>query len=297
MQQEEKKIRSASHAGSWYTNDANVLSSELEKYLQKAKVTDSSARAVISPHAGYSYSGPTAAFAYKNIDKNKITRIFILGPSHHAYTTKCALSAMTEYETPLGNISLDRELIKEIYATGSFDWMKKSVDEDEHSIEMQLPYIVKMMQGASFTLVPILVGSLNKKSEEHYGSLLSKYLEDPSNFFVISSDFCHWGKRFDFTYFDSNEEAIYKSIESLDRKGMEAIESQDPEKFYAYQKQFQNTICGRHPIGVFLQALNQSKLKYKVKFVKYAQSSQCINPSDSSVSYAVAVVSQKNTIL
>lgn len=98
-----------------------------------------------------------------------------------------------------------------------------------------------------------MVGSLSKKMEEHYGALLAKYLDDPVNFFVISSDFCHWGKRFDYTYYDPADGPIHKSIELLDRKGMEAIESLDPEKFYSYQKQYKNTICGRHPIGVFMQ--------------------------------------------
>jgi len=128
--------------------------------------------------------------------------------------------------------------------------------------------------------------------EGHYGALLQKYLDDPSNFFVISSDFCHWGKRFDYTYYDQTDGPIHKSIEALDRRGMEAIESQDPEKFYTYQKKFENTICGRHPIGVFLQMISQSKLKFKLKFVQYAQSSQCTDDEDSSVSYAVGVLSK-----
>jgi len=157
---------------------------------------------------------------------------------------------------------------------------------------MQLPYIVKMMEGATYTLVPVLVGSTSKKSEEHYGSLFAKYLEDPSNFFIISSDFCHWGKRFDYYYYDNNDGAIHKSIEVLDRRGMEAIESLDPEKFYAYLKKFENTICGRHPIGVFMQAMYHCKTKFKVKFVHYAQSNQCTSKNDSSVSYAAAVAAK-----
>jgi hypothetical protein len=94
--------------------------------------------------------------------------------------------------------------------------------------------------------------------EAHYGSLFAKYLDDPANFFVISSDFCHWGKRFDYTFYDSSDGPIFKSIEALDRKGMQAIETQDPETFYAYQKEYDNTICGRHPIGVFLQVCHPS---------------------------------------
>ena len=160
---------------------------------------------------------------------------------------------MDTYATPLGDIKLDKEVIKELYDTGSFDWMDKSVDEDEHSIEMQLPFIANRMQGnTSYTLVPVLVGSLSKDSEKLFGSIFSKYLADDSNFFVISSDFCHWGKRFNYTYYDVDAGPIHKSIELLDREGMKIIESQHIEEWYSYLKSYKNTICGRHPIGVFL---------------------------------------------
>jgi len=289
---DETKIRRASHAGSWYSSEEATLSEQLEKWIQKAKLTDVSARAIISPHAGYSYSGQAAAFAHKNVDKSKIQRIFVLGPSHHAYLTKCALSSVEYYETPLGNITLDKNVISELYASGSFEWMKKTVDEDEHSIEMQLPFIVKMMEGVSYTLVPVLVGSVSKKSEEHYGALFAKYLDEPENFFVISSDFCHWGKRFDYYYVNPDDGPVFKSIEHLDRRGMDAIESLDPDRFYQYQKTYSNTICGRHPIGVLLQMLNQSKTKHRIKFVHYSQSNQCTSKNDSSVSYAAGVISR-----
>eukprot|EP01118_Nematostelium_gracile_P005440 TRINITY_DN1721_c0_g1_i2.p1 TRINITY_DN1721_c0_g1~~TRINITY_DN1721_c0_g1_i2.p1 ORF type:complete len:208 (-),score=38.71 TRINITY_DN1721_c0_g1_i2:23-646(-) len=194
----------------------------------------------------------------------------------------------------LGKHHHHQNINQELFESGSFDWMKKSIDEDEHSIEMQLPYIVKMMQGNPFTLVPILVGSLQNTSESLFGRLLVKYFDDPSNFFVISSDFCHWGKRFDYTYYDSNVGPIFKSIEKLDKDGMDAIETKDPAAFQTYQKKFKNTICGRNPISVLLQIIAHSKINYDLKFVHYAQSSQCTKSSDSSVSYAAAVVTQSH---
>ena len=75
--------------------------------------------------------------------------------------------------------------------------MTQSVDQEEHSIEMHLPYIAKVMKERrdKFTIVPILVGALKQQGEVAYGHLLSKYLADPENLFVISSDFCHWGEK------------------------------------------------------------------------------------------------------
>jgi len=73
------------------------------------------------------------------------TRVFVLGPSHHFHLTRCALSQCESYETPLGDLRIDTETIAELHNTGQFDRMSASVDADEHSIEMHLPYIHKIL--------------------------------------------------------------------------------------------------------------------------------------------------------
>jgi MEMO1 family protein len=102
--------------------------------------------------------------------------------------------------------------------------------------------------------VPILVGDLSLDAERDYGVLLAPYLADPHTLFVVSSDFCHWGKRFRYTYLDPACKEIYQSIEKTDREGMRLIEAKDPQGFAKYLQTTKNTICGRHPIGVLLQA-------------------------------------------
>ena len=81
--------------------------------------------------------------------------------------------------------------------------MSQSVDEEEHSIEMHLPYVAKVMESrrGQFTIVPVLVGALKEEREVEYGKIFSKYLADPQNLFVISSDFCHWGERAVFIHY------------------------------------------------------------------------------------------------
>jgi hypothetical protein len=197
------------------------------------------------------------------------------------------------YRTPLGDIAIDAGIYNELASTGQFKEMPLDVDEAEHSLEMHLPYIFQIMQGQAFTLVPILVGSLSPEGEAQYGSLLSKYMDDTSNLFVISSDFCHWGKRFSFTLYDDTCGPIHKSIELLDKTGMELIERKDIAGFTQYLQRYGNTICGRHPIGVLLNILERCRdaASMRVKFVRYAQSSPCKCMNDSSVSYASAVVS------
>ncbi|CAI9092661.1 OLC1v1027971C1 [Oldenlandia corymbosa var. corymbosa] len=239
-------------------------------------------------HAGYSYSGRAAAFAFGNIDPEKFSRVFLLGPSHHYYTPKCALSRATIYKTPVGDLPIDLEVIEELKATGKFEMMDLRVDEAEHSMEMHLPYLAKVFEGYPVKIVPILVGALNAENEAAYGQLLGKYLDDPSNFFSVSSDFCHWGSRFNYTRYDKKHGAIYKSIEALDKMGMDIIETGDPDAFKNYLLETDNTICGRHPISVFLHMTKNCSTKIRIKFLRYEQSSQCKSMRESSVSYASA---------
>jgi len=76
--------------------------------------------------------------------------------------------------------------------------MTKKQDEQEHSLEMHLPFLSKVFQGHNVNLVPILVGNLTKAKEQEYGQILAPYLDDNETLFVISSDFCHWGQDFDY---------------------------------------------------------------------------------------------------
>jgi MEMO1 family protein len=104
--------------------------------------------------------------------------------------------------------------------------MSIKTDEDEHSIEMQLSYLAKVMESrkGKFKIVPIMIGNISSEKEKMYGELLAPYLLQDKTIFVISSDFCHWGERFSYTYYDDKCGEIWNSIESLDRKGMDLIE-------------------------------------------------------------------------
>ena len=140
-------VRPASHAGSWYESDGQQLDDQLGTWLADASRETNKrlkARAIIAPHAGFSYSGPTAAFAYDYIDPTDIDRVFLLGPSHHYSLNTCALTTHTHYETPLYNIKIDSRTSADLQKTGLFSTMNKQQDSDEHSLEMHLPYIAKV---------------------------------------------------------------------------------------------------------------------------------------------------------
>ncbi|WPT17644.1 Protein MEMO1 [Picochlorum sp. SENEW3] len=285
-----KRQRSASHSGSWYSNKGDELRRQIQSWMN-ALSSDEGGRvkAIIAPHAGYAYSGPTMAYAYKHIKPETIKRIFLLGPSHHVFSRACLLSSCTEYSTPLGSIPIDEDVYRELKETGAFQFIGVDDDEDEHSLEMHLPYIAEIMSGREYTLIPIIVGAVAPDSEALYGRLLHTYLESDDSLFVISSDFCHWGSRFGYQ-FRRPEEEIHASIAWLDSEGMKAIETKRPEEFYTYLKQYENTICGRHPIGILLQAISHSNKEYSIQFTRYDRSNLVHSMSDSSVSYASAII-------
>lgn len=298
------RVRSPSHAGSWYERDGAKLGQQIEGWLAKAAAAapsgdegaaaaaEAAPRAIIAPHAGYSYCGHIMAHAYGRIRPDSVSRVFLLGPSHHMFSRKCVLSPAPQYETPLGPLPIDQAVYAQLRDTGAFDTMSADADEAEHSLELHTPYIAKVMAGRQFTLVPIMVGALTTEGEAAYGALLAPYLADPGNLFIISSDFCHWGRRFSYTFTDPDQGPIWKSIQWLDELGMRTIEKGDPAAFTAYLAQYRNTICGRHPIAVLLQMLSAGGVRgaYRITFNAYDQSSKAATPADSSVSYASAVV-------
>ncbi|KAL8778252.1 MAG: hypothetical protein Q9213_007504 [Squamulea squamosa] len=198
---------------------------------------------------------------------------------------------------------------------------------------MHLPYIHHLLSSlhnpstSSKTLpglVPILIGSTTPSSERKYGALLAPYLVSPENIFIISSDFCHWGLRFNYTYYlpssssSSSSEgislsakthksppsspAIHESIGKLDHACMSAIESGSHEAFLKVLRETGNTVCGRHPIGVVMAGLEvlrrergemgereeEGDKKGRFRFVRYERSSEVERVGESSVSYASA---------
>ena len=301
----EKRMRAASHAGTWYEADGVELASQLTRLFSKAGTELSQVKALIVPHAGYRYAGQTAAWGYKCVDTKSVSRVFVIGPCHFQYLDGCAVpdSVLMEYSSPLGSIPLDLDVIRELRGQqdATFRVFKRSDDEEEHSIELHLP-LIRFIFGSrkDVKLVPIYVGSLLQNEERLYGRILSKYFDDPSSLFIISSDLCHWGHKYRYTprTYPNVTPVTYPhdttsaKIESLDRQGMEFICNQDSEGFQKYLQTTGNTICGRNGILILLEILRHSRSKTKIDFVHYSQSEfldATVTRNDSSVSYAAGV--------
>lgn len=311
-------VRPASHAGTWYTGSATKLTQQLDSYFKKALPTQSipGARVLIGPHAGYAYSGQRLAETFKSWDSSNCKRVFILGPSHQLYFKgKALLSSYSFYETPLGNIPVDVETVEDLVESNSrFKYMSEDADEVEHSFEMHAPFIyyaTKDLPQGVLLIVPIMICGTDDTLIESIVNSLLPYIKDPQNTFVISSDFCHWGSRFDYTMYVpksikagissdelislsrlslvSNHRPIYESIEDLDKEAMRIASTGSYASWKEYIKSTGNTICGQKPIAIVLRLLEKYSETDKIsnfKWLGYSQSSKATCYTDSSVSYA-----------
>ena len=290
-------IRPASHSGSWYQNSPKLLSQEISQYISSAKKLQNQGyvKSIIVPHAGYRFCGETMAQSFININPNNYDRIVILGPSHHEYFQGCGLTSFEKFDTPFGAINVDNNSIKKLVKKSNiFFEISKSIDINEHSIEMELPFLKQIFNDKEFSIIPIIVGDNNYETNKKIAEILYELYMDKKTLFVISSDFCHWGRNFGYTYYDKNFNNIWESIQDLDKQALDIIKEINSEKLEKYFKKTKNTICGRNPISIILSIVEKYKNEHKnenVEFINagYAQSNKVKSIYEASVSYAAAV--------
>lgn len=133
----------------------------------------------------------------------------------------------SEWQTPLGNIPIDQAIVKTLAESSKakFTQIPTKHEENEHSLEMHLPFIRKVFGQKDIKLVPLMVGEVPSDKFAAYADELLPYFMDERTLFVVSSDFCHWGEDFDYMFTYPDEPHIHKSIERLDREGMSLIEA------------------------------------------------------------------------
>lgn len=218
--------------------------------------------------------------------------IVILGPSHYKHLkNQCALSKFSEVRTPIGDLKIDADVNNQLLDSAYFTSLSSDQDKQEHSLEMQFPLISKIFGANSTKIVPILVGSftdLNKRRST--ADLILKSIPFENAIFIISSDFCHYGSRFDYTCkFSNNNISLNENISMLDRKGFNTLNEPNSQlAFSEYLQSSKNTICGREAILLFLDILNQSNLNGRWELIDYAQSNILNSHNDNCVSYLSA---------
>lgn len=188
------KTRPTAVAGQFYPVSAVILSKEIDSLLENAESRQfKNIRAIITPHAGYVFSGEVAASAFSQIDpERKYERIFLIGASHRVYLNGASINDRENYKTPLGTIEVDVELAKRLIKQNKIFQFSEEADHQEHSLEVQLPFLQKTLKNP-FKLVPIIIGTDSKEVLKEIAAALEPYFT-PDNLFVISTDFSHYPK-------------------------------------------------------------------------------------------------------
>jgi len=234
-----KSIRQPAVAGSFYPDSPKVLSTMLSAYLEQAMPSAKAPKAIIVPHAGYVYSGACAAQAYARLSSQHalIKRVVLLGPSHHVGFTGLALSSADAFNTPLGDIPLDKKSIASLLHFPFVEYLDQA-HTLEHSLEVQLPFLQVMLD--DFSLVPIVVGDCPAEQIEQ---VLELFYGQPNSLIVISSDLSHFHD--------------YATAQRLDQATSEKIENLD------YQHLDYDSACGRVPVSGLLALAKNKSLQIK----------------------------------
>ncbi|MCP4261445.1 MAG: AmmeMemoRadiSam system protein B [Planctomycetes bacterium] len=271
-----KIVLRSSLAGSWYSADPEVLNKQLDSFFQKAgSKTIENAIALILPHAGYRWSGQTAAYGLKTT-KKQYKRIVVIGPSHRiAMEDILSIPRVTHYETPLGQIPVDVEFINKLLKHSLFQNVPQA-HKYEHSVQIEVPLLQHYQK--DFKLVPIVAGSCSLETITTAGAVL-RSLVDQETLVIASSDFVHYGAGHSYVPFTEN---IPEQIKKIDMGAYEYIARLDSKGFLDYKKRTGATICGYMPIAILLSMLGQD---CKSELIRYATSGELTDDYSNSVSY------------
>ncbi len=212
----------------WYPTEKSALTvklTELDKLAQQHyyATQDKKIRALIVPHAGYIYSGTVAAAAYRLLDTTSYDNVIAICPTHTTFFDGIAIPTFNQYQMPLGTITINRHTIKKLAHKKPFVFNKQAFVH-EHAIEIQLPLLQHYL--LNFMLVPLIIGNVTEEQLEQAAHAL-KTVINSKTLVIISSDFTHYGKRFNYTPF-ADQQAL--RIKQLDNQAIKRIQEINPEK-------------------------------------------------------------------
>lgn len=247
-----RRIMSSSIAGSWYPADPLRLHAMLQKFIEDVPASSvasvDNASIFIVPHAGYAYSGQSAAYCYSAIkhSKKKFKRVFLIAPSHRNYLENtCILPECDAVSTPLGDISIDDSARRLLLSNPLFK-ASDAVHKNEHATQIQYPFIQTVLDDSSFTILPVITGETDVESAKKMAEAFAEAADDET-LFIISSDFTHYGRDFNYMPFGKDSE---KAVRSIDFGAFELIKGGTPDEFKEYTVKNKTTICGANPIFI-----------------------------------------------
>ncbi len=283
-------IKKPSFAGLFYPADFQKLESQInDSFTHKLgpgelpiNKRNGEIKAIIVPHAGYVYSGACAAWAYKEIAEATLPDAFLIIGTGHSTPLTCL--SKDDFETPFGIIKNDSHLAGLLEKQGIKDY--KTAHEEEHSIEVQLPFLQfackRHMKEIKF--VPVVIGQEDPGMiAEKISNALKEY--GKKVMIIVSSDFTHYGANYGYIPFVYN---IKEEMYNLDKKAIKSILDIDPDGFIKQCDDTGATICGRNAIAVMLKLFEDKE--HKASLLQYYTSADIVDDYSSAVGYAAIVI-------
>jgi hypothetical protein len=232
-------VRPSAVAGLFYPGQALALRAQVADLLAHAGARTVPARPpriLVVPHAGYVYSGPVAAPAYRLLHghRSTIRRIVLLGPAHRVAVRGAAIPSASAFATPLGDVPLDRDAMRQL-ARLPFVVENDAAHAAEHSLEVQLPFLQTVL--GQFTLVPVAVGSV---APAELALLFDTLWGGDETVFLVSSDLSHYHRQ--------------TEARVIDRATVDRILALDPVIDHAQA-------CGATPLNAALLAARRAGLE------------------------------------
>lgn len=268
------RIRHQQVAGYFYPADKDKLQKDIALMLQvtKPEKAFNNIFGIVSPHAGYMYSGKTAAFAY-NLLKDKFYKtVIIISPSHAEYFSGISIYDGDAYETPLGIVEIDQVMVDMLVENNKIIFRGIQGHRKEHALEVQIPFLQTVLK--NFKIVPIVMGDQSKMFVDELAEKISKVVDD-NTLVVASSDMSH---------FYSSEEA-----ERLDSVVEKRINDFDFEQLLKDLDDHECEACGGGPIAVMMKTASLKNID-KSLVISRSDSGDVTGDKSEVVGYLSAVV-------
>ena len=209
-----RDVRKSVIAGTWYPGSASSLADTIDGFMAAVDVppVNGELKGLVSPHAGYSYSGGVAAYAYRQLEAKAYPTVVIVSPVHQHYGGRYLTTGKRYYETPFGLVEVDEDLLGQLDSELGVSFL----DQDgEHSLEIQLPFLQHTL--GEFTLVPVMMGDQSPTACDQLSSALVEVLVGKEALLVASSDLAHLH---DYQQVLEHDLIVQKFVNNFDPQGL-----------------------------------------------------------------------------
>lgn len=269
-------FRPAVFAGQFYDADPVRLAAQIDAYLKNAgepPAAAKDARVLICPHAGYIFSGQTAAYAYRAVQGRPPGTVVVVGTSHQYALDGASIYLRGGFETPLGTVPVDESLAARIARASGFSYVG-AAHEKEHSVEVQIPFIQRVLPGAK--IVPIVLGYPTRENVNALAKGLGEALASPGVLIVASTDLSHYLPK--------------AKANAADERTIDLIRKGDAGAITDGCARGENMMCGGGGVAAALLAVKKLGAP-RIAVLHYADSSAVTGDTSGVVGYLAAAVS------